>query len=124
MPPSNRERSTFCAYHAVPTNFRALLAFRTQIKTSSCARYDAAVRRIERVGNGSQSSLTTSSHDLASFILAHERIGCIRAALNATDYFSSGTGRRSASWTWKQHAIPNVLCRGNYPDILPANWGK
>ena len=32
MPPSNRERSTFCAYHAVPTNFRALLAFRTQIK--------------------------------------------------------------------------------------------
>ena len=47
----------FFAYHAVPTNFPALRAFRHHVTVSGCARYGVAARRIARRGSGSRRSL-------------------------------------------------------------------
>ena len=57
----------FFAYHAVPTNFRALLKSAPISRTFGCERYADAVRRIKRAGSGLRNLLMTSSRNLGSF---------------------------------------------------------
>ena len=110
----------FFGYHAVPTNFAALAAFRLHVANSGGARSGGAVKRTALRGPGSRSWRTTSFPHRASFIPGRANVSPSNtqggSRIRESRLYGSERGARREARSYRDPAPCTACHRGELGD--------